>query len=138
MKKKIVIFVSILVGLFVFLTLFKEAGDFLQEKFPRPEHGNFFQKNDRERVDDKLPSCGDKQVLFTHALVEPDDFLSIVPLGLLSPSSHVFPTKHIYFFANWVNSNGPDMGTKQVPVYAPGDIIITFIKKCENFIQRFV
>ena len=48
-------------------------------------------------------------------------FKSLVPLGSLNPSSHVFPTDHLYFYLT--------DKTIEVPVYAPGNLTIIRISQ---------
>ena len=43
-----------------------------------------------------LPSCGSRKEIFSTFPVKECDYSKIVPLGNLNPSSHTFPTDHIY------------------------------------------
>lgn len=67
-----------------------------------------------------LPSCGETKEFFTTLPLELDDFTTIDPLGLLSPTAHVFPAPHLYFRL-----------PSKVPLRAPGNVTITQI----NLIQ---
>ena len=60
-----------------------------------------------------IPSCGDKKEFFTTLPLALDSFTAIDPLGLLSPTAHVFPAPHLYFRMN-----------KKVPLYAPSNATI--------------
>src|SRR3989344_9108948 len=60
-----------------------------------------------------LPSCGDKKEFFTTLPLALDSFTAIDPLGLLSPTAHVFPAPHLYFRMN-----------KKIPLYAPSNATI--------------
>ncbi|MBI3261127.1 hypothetical protein HYZ64_02005, partial [Candidatus Berkelbacteria bacterium] len=69
------------------------------------------------------PACGSGQ-LFSVAPVAPTDFLSIVPLGNLSPPDHTVPTDHIYVVIKEHNNIDP---SQDKTVRAPGDITIQSI-----------
>jgi hypothetical protein len=43
-----------------------------------------------------LPSCGRSKEVFSTFPVKEGDYSKIIPLGNLNPSSHTFPTDHIY------------------------------------------
>lgn len=80
----------------------------------------------------QLDRCGDRTEFFTYPLIDIENVSSILPLGTLSPSSHTFPTKHMYwglkgygFEADDDNLPGP------YTVYAPGDLTITGITSSE-------
>lgn len=51
--------------------------------------------------------------------------LGIVPLGNLNPPDHTFPTAHLYFYIK--DSDSGVAGVDSVPLYAPGDLVITNI-----------
>ena len=73
-----------------------------------------------------LPPCGDKKEFFTTPPLALDDFTTITPLGLLSPTSHTFPAPHLYFKIKREGSSFESPVAK-VPLYAPGNITITRI-----------
>lgn len=77
-----------------------------------------------------LPPCEDKKEFFTKLPIALDDFTTIDPLGLLSPTSHVFPAPHLYFRIKRESSSFESPVAK-VPLYAPAVITITKI----NLIQ---
>ncbi|GEM_PF-1468209 len=60
-----------------------------------------------------LPSCGDKKEFFTTLPLALDSFIAIDPLGLLSPTAHVFPAPHLYFRMD-----------RKTPLYAPSNATI--------------
>ena len=60
-----------------------------------------------------LSSCGDKKEFFTTLPLALDSFTAIDPLGLLSPTAHVFPAPHLYFRMK-----------QKTPLYAPSDLTI--------------
>jgi hypothetical protein len=68
-------------------------------------------------------------LLFSVSPIEINFISSIIPLGALSPPSHVFPTDHIYFMIN--RTKGADRPIK-VPVYNQGDLIVTSIRVTEH------
>lgn len=79
-----------------------------------------------------LDSC-EGSALFTVAPLDSESYMSITPLGNLSPSAHTFPTVHTYMML--VDK------TIAAPVYAPGEITITQISsmtKEENGLTDYV
>lgn len=67
--------------------------------------------------------------IFSSSPIDTEFISSIIPLGALSPPSHVFPTDHIYFvITRFENADRP----LEVSVYAPGDLIITSIRATEH------
>ncbi|MBS3127005.1 hypothetical protein J4228_02455 [Candidatus Woesearchaeota archaeon] len=77
-----------------------------------------------------LPSCGNTKEFFTALPLAVADFTTIDPLGLLSPTAHVFPAPHLYFRIKREGS-ASDAPVTKVPLYAPGEVTITRI----NLIQ---
>ena len=67
---------------------------------------------------------------FTIIPLELTDFVSLVPLGNLNPSGHVFPTDHHYFALTHPGTT--------VPVKAPGNITIETVKQMEHLTDGFV
>jgi hypothetical protein len=67
--------------------------------------------------------------IFSVSPIDIKNISSIIPLGALSPPSHVFPTDHIYFVLP--RSDGADR-PHIVSVYSPGDLIITSIRATEH------
>lgn len=59
------------------------------------------------------------------ALSDIGETSGIVPLGNLNPPDHTFPTAHLYFYLK--DSDATVSGTDNVPLYAPGDLVITSI-----------
>jgi hypothetical protein len=78
-----------------------------------------------------LPSCGDKRNLFALSPLQLSDFTLITPLGLLSPTSHVFPSPHLYFNVRRINPANYNSLPVEVPVVAPADLRLTTIKFIE-------
>lgn len=78
-----------------------------------------------------LPSCGSNNQLFTQTPINPDDFTSITPLGLLSPTAHVFPTPHLYFNIKTPDPKNDNSLPIETDVFAPADIKITTIRFIE-------
>ena len=101
---------------------------FCQERFTQRDEDY----NDYNYFEDvsHLPPCGDKKEFFTKLPLALDDFTTIDPLGLLSPTSHTFPAPHLYFRIKREGSSFESPVAK-VPLYAPADITITKI----NLIQ---
>ncbi|MFY9484661.1 MAG: hypothetical protein WAP74_03535 [Patescibacteria group bacterium] len=62
--------------------------------------------------------------MFTASPIAPTDFLSITPLGNLSPPDHTVPTDHIYVVIKENNTIDPAYDR---PVRAPGDIVVQSI-----------
>ena len=79
-----------------------------------------------------VPSCPSDNSVFTHTPVMLDDFTSLIPLGNMDPSPHVFPTDHIYFHPEYDNETGIN---EEVNVYAMGDMWITSIISSQNTIN---
>lgn len=103
---------------------------------PKPEPlqiGQFQEENEQDYFADvsSLPSCGDKKELFTLSPLELSDFTSITPLGLLSPTAHVFPSPHLYFNVRLSNPGNFQSLPVEVPVVAPSDLKVTTIKFIE-------
>ena len=74
-----------------------------------------------------IPPCGDDNQFFSVPPIRPQDFMGLVPLGNVAPSAHVFPTDHMYFHINRIDTANWDRGTVQATVYAPGDMWVTQI-----------
>ncbi len=79
-----------------------------------------------------IPDCPADNSIFTHTPVMLDDFTGLVPLGNMDPSSHVFPTDHIYFHPEYDEELGMN---HEVDVYAMGDMWITQISSSQNSID---
>ena len=68
-------------------------------------------------------------ILFSASPIDLDNITGIVPLGAMNPPGHVFPTDHIYFYISRPQeTDRPPI----VPVYSPGDLIITSIRASEH------
>jgi len=67
---------------------------------------------------------------FTVIPLETTDFISLIPLGNLNPSGHVFPTDHHYFVLT-------NPGT-EVPVKSPGEITVEKIAQMEHLTDGFI
>lgn len=78
-----------------------------------------------------LPPCGDIKEIFTITPLELSDFTDITPLGLLSPTAHVFPSPHLYFNVRRANPNDYNSLPFKVPITAPSDLTITTLKFVE-------
>ena len=98
-----------------------------------PQTGQSYQNQEQDYFADvsDLPTCGDKNELFTLAPLELSDFTLITPLGLLSPTAHVFPSPHLYFNVRRTNPANYDSLPVEVPVAAPADLKITTVKFIE-------
>lgn len=72
-------------------------------------------------------SCGTRTAFFTAYPVGLGNIDSILPLGNLNPSSHTFPTDHIYLYLKKSNPADPNSAPLQTPYYAPGSVWITDI-----------
>jgi len=79
-----------------------------------------------------LPACQNTKELFTTFPVEDGKFSSITPLGNLNPSSHTFPTDHIY--VEVADPQHPERNTldKAKSLIAPADMWILAIKMSEQ------
>ncbi len=104
-------------------------GNLAEENEEHDEEESYAEYNYFEDVS-SLPSCGNKKDFFTALPLAVEDFTTIDPLGLLSPTAHVFPAPHLYFRIKKAGS-GSDAPVAKVPLYAPGDMTITRI----NLIQ---
>jgi len=69
----------------------------------------------------ELPSCGNEAALFTVSPLKVSEFAFLDPLGGSSPSSHVFPIDHMYFFIN----SDPQQASRVLDVRAPADGWVT-------------
>lgn len=78
-----------------------------------------------------LPSCGDKKELFSVSPLNLDDFTYITPLGLLSPTAHVFPSPHLYFNVRLTDPGNFNSLPVEVEAVAPADLTITTVKFIE-------
>ena len=76
----------------------------------------------------ELPPCGTGNAFFSVSPVALSDFMGLVPLGNFAPSGHVFPTDHIYFHINRIDTSQWELGTVEVPVVSPGDVWVTEIR----------
>ena len=70
-----------------------------------------------------VPSCGEKNILFSFLPVDMSQVITLTPVGQRSTPDHVFPAPHEYF--NVIDWNNPS--DKEVNVYAPGDMTLTQI-----------
>lgn len=96
----------------------------------------FFSHSNQEAFDYfadvvSLPSCGDKKELLFLSPLQLEDFTTITPLGLLSPTAHVFPSQHLYFNVRGKDPRNYNSLPVEVPVVAPANITITQIKFVE-------
>jgi hypothetical protein len=72
--------------------------------------------SDIAAIDSSLSACPSSIAgLLNHEIIPMADLNSMIPLGQTSPGSHTIPTDHMYFY---------HMGSKRIPVYAPGDITL--------------
>lgn len=117
----------VIVALLIIATIFfKPAGE---SKFPtfKIDHGSQKDTNDNYNYFDdisNLPPCGDKKEFFTTLPLSLESFTTIDPLGLLSPTAHVFPAPHLYFRIKRADSNS-EAATLKFPIYAPTDSTVT-------------
>lgn len=76
-----------------------------------------------------LSSCGSNYSFFSTPPLNESDYTSITPLGNLNPSSHVFPTDHIYFYlTNYL---------LHYNLYSPGNATVTQISASEHVTDGF-
>ena len=90
-----------------------------------------------EQSTDELQACG-AGPLFTAAPIALSDLLAsggITPLGNTDAPAHTFPTPHLYFMIRDSGLDGAPVDN--VPVYAPGEIVITEINSSENLTQGY-
>ena len=114
MKKIIIAIVIILIlGLIFFLITNKNSSNSEGDNFLSSIFSNIDNSN----------TCT-TSTFFSASPIDIENIDSIIPLGNLSPSSHTFPTDHIYF-------NFKD-GVQDIPVYSPGDLTITNISSSYN------
>jgi hypothetical protein len=66
-----------------------------------------------------LADCGTATELFSAPPTDLADVVALVPLGSLTPPDHTLPTHHMYVVA--------DEGRSSIPVYAPGDAVLTAV-----------
>lgn len=128
--------ILILVGIGVLFLV----GGFIYN-FPKQQPPPFFGNNHSDNRQDyeqdyfadvaNLPSCGNKKELFELSPLELSDFTTITPLGLLSPTAHVFPSPHLYFNVRRQNPENYDSLPAEVPVVAPSDLTVTMVKFIE-------
>lgn len=84
----------------------------------------------KDSAPDYVPACTQNSK-YTVLPLKETDFYGIRPLGNLNPSSHTFPTDHIYL--ETINSEDWSKSKqKSRTLYAPGDIWISKISKSEN------
>lgn len=77
-----------------------------------------------------LPSCSSNNELFTEPPIALTDFNEITPLGLLSPTAHVFPAPHLYLRIKTVGGQADGLPV-EVPVVAPAKLTVTNVKYIE-------
>lgn len=70
-----------------------------------------------------------KRPVFTYPPLKFDEFVSIIPLGNVNPSAHVFPTDHLYFVLKKKNPADSESPPRIAFVFSPGDIKITRISR---------
>lgn len=61
------------------------------------------------------------------------EYSGIVPLGNLNPTSHIFPSDHLYIYLRLEEGGG----TLQIPLVAPGEIIVTNVESVEHVTAGF-
>lgn len=125
----------IIIGIVLIIIAIMAFGFFTKDKFPQKEAplglNKFFPSRDYFADVTNLPSCGDKQDLFTLSPLKLTDFTTITPLGLLSPTAHTLPTPHLYLNIRRTIPEKEDSLPVEVEVVAPADIRITSIKFTE-------
>lgn len=131
MLPKIIIFIVIVIlGLgFVSMQLGIKPPNFFQQDNQQTQHSD--SSEDFFADVSSLPSCEDKKELFALSPLELSDFTSITPLGLLSPTAHVFPSPHLYFNVRLSQPGNFNSLPVEVPVVAPADLKVTTIKFIE-------
>lgn len=72
-----------------------------------------------------IVSCGASKSIFTATPLAPPSIMGWVPLGQMSPPAHTLPTDHQYIYL----SNFGTAGAVPEPLYAPGNITITRVRK---------
>lgn len=117
-----------IVALLITVTIFKPTGESKLPTF-KTDHGSQKDTNDTHNYFDDvsdLPSCGDKKEFFTTLPLSLDSFTTIDPLGLLSPTAHVFPAPHLYFRIKGAGGSF-EAAVLKFPLYAPADSTVTEI-----------
>jgi hypothetical protein len=79
-----------------------------------------------------LPACANTKELFSTFPVEDGKYTSIVPLGNLNPTSHTFPTDHIYVEVADPRYPKLDTVAKAKSLIAPADMWILGIQSSEE------
>lgn len=69
------------------------------------------------------------KTVFSVSPIDPQNMSGIIPLGALSPPSHVFPTDHIYFI---LNRNEGSTGPEITKLYSPGNLIVTSLRATQH------
>lgn len=128
--------VVMVIAIILIATLGKSKG---QDKFiggptiGSPEEG---QKKDSEQPQDKalasLPECKNGKELFTVFPAKEGDYTGIVPLGNLNPSSHTFPTDHLYVEVHDPQNPAANKIAIQKKLIAPADMWIFGIQLSEQ------
>ena len=72
-----------------------------------------------------LPSCGDETDLLTVAPFAPEAYVSIMPLGLLSPPQHAFPSPHLFFHLTRERTSGFTGPTRKSALLSPTHGFVT-------------
>lgn len=126
---------KIIIGIIVLIALVLTFGFLTKDKHgsPPPFIQNIANLPDQDYFADisNLPSCGDKKEMFTLSPLNLSDFTHITPLGLLSPTAHVFPSPHLYFNVRLTNPSNYSSLPVEVDVVAPTDLKITTVKFIE-------
>ena len=81
-----------------------------------------------EQERSELPDCTD--VLYTEPFIEISKINEITPLGNTEPPGHTFPTNHMYIHLFEQNTQ-----IETLPLYAPGDIWLTYISESSGFMD---
>lgn len=80
-----------------------------------------------EKIKDFVTSsetCTQENTTFTVSPIDIEDLTSIVPLGNLNPSAHVFPTGHMYYGVRRKIPNDSESPTIDATLFAPIDATI--------------
>ncbi|HIG98651.1 TPA: hypothetical protein HA231_04480 [Candidatus Woesearchaeota archaeon] len=78
---------------------------------------------DPEKAKLGLAPCGNRKELFSMPPTDMEKVVTMTPVGMMSPPSHVFPAPHMYFFP--LDFKSPE--DVEIPIYASGNMTLTQI-----------
>lgn len=127
---------KVIIGVVLLIVAVMTFGFFTKDKFGNSDKAPFgldkyFPSRDFFADTANMPSCGDKQELFTQSPLALSDFTTITPLGNLGPTGHTLPTAHLYWKVRLQQPGNDASLPASVEVIAPADLKITSIKWLE-------